>query len=153
MTDAADTTDAAPRASIRAQILAYMISHPGQRSTRQICEHVSASQGSIYAQLSEMVIRGELVRPAVGQYCLPTDPAATDAATVVTPTPPATSKPARAKPSPPAEPAPAPEDATAPIEMAIWHTGELTLRRDDAALVLMADDVRTLMEFLQRVIR
>lgn len=82
------------------------------------------------------------------------NPAATDTAPVVTPTQPATAKPARTKPSPPrAEPEPEPDDTAAPIEMAIWHTGELTLRRDDAALVLMADEVRTLMEFLQRVIR
>lgn len=128
MTETANTTDAAPRVSTRQQILAFFDGRPGKHSTGEISEKVSASQGAIYTTIHKMLARGEIVRVQRGQYCLPTDPATKEAAPVVTPTP-------------------------ATLDMAIWHTGELTLRRDDAALVLMEDEVRTLIDFLQRVTR
>ena len=128
MTETANTTDAAPRVPCRQQIIALLNARPGKHSVREISEQVSAPQITISTTIHKMLARGEIVRVQRGQYCLPTDPATKEAAKVVTPTP-------------------------ATLDMAIWHTGELTLRRDDAALALTPDEARTLIDFLQRVTR
>lgn len=135
------STDAAPRASTRQQILAYFEGRPGKHSTGEISTHVNAPQNTIYTTLSDMVARGELVRVSLGQYCLYGDPAAPAA-------PPA------------AAPEAAADDAAAPAapptpgatEWAIWDTGELLVRVDGQTVLVSAGDTRRLAAFLARCV-
>lgn len=46
--------------------------------------------------------------------------------------------------------APPDDGADPPMEIAVWHTGEVTVRRADQVLVLSATEVETLMRFLGR---
>lgn len=134
------STDAAPRASTRQQILAYFEGRPGKHSTGEISAHVSAPQGTIYTTLSDMVARGELVRVSLGQYCLYGDPAAP--ATVA------------------AAPEAAADEAAAPVapptpgatEWAILDTGELLVRADGTTVIVSASDTRRLAAFLARCV-
>ena len=135
------STDAAPRASARQQILAFFDGRPGEHSTGEISTHVNAPQNTIYKTLSDMVARGELVRVSLGQYCLYGDPAAPAA-------PPA------------AAPEAAADDAAAPAapptpgatEWAIWDTGELLVRVDGQTVLVSAGDTRRLAAFLARCV-
>lgn len=135
------STEAAPRASTRQQILAYFEGRPGKHSTGEISTHVNAPQNTIYTTLSDMVARGELVRVSLGQYCLYGDPAAPAA-------PPA------------AAPEAAADDAAAPAapptpgatEWAIWDTGELLVRVDGQTVLVSAGDTRRLAAFLARCV-
>lgn len=137
------STEAAPRASTRQQILAFFDGRPGKHSTGEISTHVNAPQNTIYTTLSDMVARGELVRVSLGQYCLYGDPAAP--ASVPTPAAPEAATTDQA-----AAPADPPTQGT--TEWAIWDTGELLVRVDGTTVIVSASDTRRLAAFLARCV-
>lgn len=144
--------------SARDQILEFLGAHPGEQSTADISAAVEAPQSSVYATLSALASTGEITRVATGRYTL------TGAATKAK-----TKKSAAETPPPDAEcqePATAPgvwtattteEPADVPLEvpellqMGIWSTGELTLARGEQSIQLAPNEVREMVQFLDKV--
>jgi hypothetical protein len=129
-----------------------------------MAETVEASQGAIYEALRVMVERGELEREGTGVYKI--TKAGLDAAVALAETP-AEVKPARQRTrfTPPPEPQeaaqepveatlePEPQDATPdalePLQWALWHDGDLMLRRGEATVVLTLAEVTRLHAWLE----
>jgi hypothetical protein len=167
--------------SATADIRAFIAGRAGQTfTTSELAEHCEAEINSVYAALSVMAQRGELVRVAVGKYEVPAaagadaadqdkadervDAApATDPTTTTRPAPRparAAGKPAELEVAAPAtdpttttRPAPRPARAAgkpAELEVAVYLSGSVEIARGGVRLQLEQADVRRLMAFLNR---
>lgn len=148
----------------REQILDFMRAK-GRARPVDMADAVEASQGAIYEALRVMVERDELEREDVGVYRITESGKAAASATAepepsdAAPAGPAAEKPKRKKArfTPAQEPQDAPDqpaEAAAsgtpdPLQWALWHDGDLMIRRGETALVLAFDEVRRLHAWLE----
>lgn len=142
--------------SATADIRAFIAGRAGQTfTTSELAEHCEAEINSVYAALSVLAQRGELVRVAVGKYEVPaaagvqvTDQGETDG---------------RAISAPPADPAQTTRKTSrqvpraaifaakpAELEVAVYLSGSVEIARGGVRLQLEQADVRRLMAFLNR---
>ncbi|MEN9316561.1 MAG: hypothetical protein RIS35_2954 [Pseudomonadota bacterium] len=138
--------------SATADIRAFIAGRAGQTfTTSELAEHCEAEINSVYAALSVMAQRGELVRVAVGKYEVPAaagaDAADQDKADERVDAAPATDPTTTTRPAPrPARAAGKPAE----LEVAVYLSGSVEIARGGVRLQLEQADVRRLMAFLNR---
>lgn len=135
-------------------IMGFAIANQGEILTEHLRAALAGmvSESAMFAALTKLVKDGALARVRMGAYAIPG--AATPQKAPMNETVRPLTR-AVEPPAPPAVQAPAAEqieddppiDAPEAIEMAVWHTGELTLRRGDMVLVLTPAEVCELMDF------
>lgn len=142
------------------QIMAVMATR-GRAKVADVLAAVDASQGAVYQALGKLAEAGELVRLGPGFYAMNIDGQPAPAAEGETEASDREAKPRsrgtkrrNGETPPPVAAAESAADEPAnevdPMELAVWHTGELTVRRADQAIVLSADEVRQTLAFLHR---
>lgn len=140
--------------TVREKILAYLRDHGGPVTPAALGLEVEGSMAAIYEALRKMVACGELVRDGVGVYrAAPAGEAAAQAVTAPAPepvqVPPPIVRPrVRFTPPPNAAEPQDTTDAPEPLQWALWHDGDLLLRRGEATLVLTAEERGRLLTWL-----
>ncbi|HWS75058.1 MAG TPA: hypothetical protein VN324_07950 [Quisquiliibacterium sp.] len=160
----------------REQIMEFMRLRK-HATTREISDAVEASQQAVYVQLSNLFAAGELARVAPGVYALPdlddhaepeppqppqplmtrhrfTPPPEPGTVAVTIEVPAELARELQGPPAElvqtPAEPAEAEDttDTPEPLQWALWHDGDLLLRRGETTLVLSLDEATRLASFV-----
>lgn len=134
-------------------ILAYLRDHHGQQRIGDIAEKFEGRRDTLYMAASELYKAGRIKRTAPGVYTLVADAqsASPDRSEVAALEPAPTPRKPRQKPAAP--PVAEAESTTEPeLELAAWHTGELTVRRGDQVVLLQPDEVRTMVRFAGRML-
>jgi hypothetical protein len=146
----------------REQILDFMRGRQAPASAAEISKHIEASQQAVYVQLSNLFAAGDLVRTSPGVYTLPELAGQADAAPAADPAPKPPRK-AKRRFTPPPEPTTvavtieAPSEHAGggseaePLQWALWHDGDLMLRKGEATVVLTAAEVADLTRRLARL--
>ena len=134
------------------QVRQFIDARPGVVTTSEIIAGTTCGEKSVWAQLGKMVKRGDLVRVALGRYARPGDAPDWTPTMMTSLLPTKRPKPAEVEPeaAPEAVDDDLPIEVPIPVEMAVWHTGEFTLRRDDQVVTLLPAEVSELVSFLKR---